>query len=89
MDTSFASKRGLRSAIRQMRVASFMRLVADAAIERAMNGSTKCEQLLGASPDGEPGKILRLFTGMNGCSPTQRESNPSFSAVSAMNSGLI
>src|SRR5712691_9594913 len=34
-------------------------------------------------PSGEPGKGEALCTGMIGCSPTQRESNPSASACRA------
>src|SRR5438128_12529389 len=34
-------------------------------------------------PSGEPGKGEVLWTGMTGCSPSQRESNPSASACRA------
>ena len=34
-------------------------------------------------PSGEPGKGEALCTGMIGCSPTQRESNPNASACRA------
>src|SRR5215831_18305993 len=86
---SLASKRGLRSGIKQTPVPSLMVLVTAEALARPTKGSPMSLMDGGMVPSGLPWYRVVACTGMTICSGSHSDSNPSDSAFCAITATSI